>query len=76
MSASYWGWAKCGKDWKVVCTGDSLAEAMRFLLDWVRSRPKPPRASAVRPAGVRPDDQDGPGGPEPGLFMPPTGRGP
>jgi hypothetical protein len=62
MSA-YWGWARYGKAWKVVATGDSLAEALRHLRDWIRGKPKPPIASAVRPAGVHPAAQGGAGTP-------------
>jgi hypothetical protein len=61
MSA-YWGWARYGKSWKVVVTGETLAEALGHLLDWIRGKPKPPVASCVRPAGVHPA-QGGAGGP-------------
>jgi hypothetical protein len=55
MKNGYLGWAKLHGSWRVVCRGDTVAECMRLLLDWVRQQPRPPKASAVRPAGTHPD---------------------
>jgi hypothetical protein len=58
----YWGWTRYGRTWKAVVSGETLAEALRHLRDWIKGRPKPPRASCVRPAGVHPTAQGGAGG--------------
>jgi hypothetical protein len=58
MSARYLGWVKLHGSWSVVAQGDSVGEAMGLLLAWIRGRPVPPVASAVRPAGMHPGDQD------------------
>ena len=58
---AYLGWAKSGDRWRVVSVGDSVAETMRYLLDWIGQQVRPPVASAVLPAGVRPERQGGAG---------------
>jgi hypothetical protein len=81
MSGRYLGWAKLHGGWTVVTQGDSLAECMRHLMDWIRARGTPPRASAVRPAGTHPDGQGDASGPPSGQNGPgvslasPRGRG-
>jgi hypothetical protein len=54
----HYAWARTGKAWRLVATGRSEAEAYRELLAWIKERPVPPVASAVLPAGTRPDAQD------------------
>jgi hypothetical protein len=58
MNARYLGWVKLRGGWVVVCNGATVAECMGALLRWIRGRPAPPVASAVRPAGQHPGDPD------------------
>jgi hypothetical protein len=55
---THFGWARVGKNWRLVATGASAAEAHRELMRWVKEQPRPPVASAVLPAGVHPAGQD------------------
>jgi hypothetical protein len=58
MMGEYLGWVRLHGGWQVVCMGKTPTECMRLLLDWIRAQPKPPVASAVRPAGQRPDARE------------------
>jgi hypothetical protein len=63
MGGKYLGWVKLHGGWHVICQGDSVGAAMGLLLEWIRARPTPPVASAVRRAGQHPDTQGDAGGP-------------
>jgi hypothetical protein len=56
--STHFGWARVGKNWRVMAAGDSAAEAHRALLAWIRRQTKPPVASAVLARGVHPAAQD------------------
>jgi hypothetical protein len=79
MNARYLGWVKMHGDWQVVCNGATVGECMGELLRWIRSRPAPPLASAVRPAGTHPDGpssaQDAPHGTRNGTARSAPARG-
>jgi hypothetical protein len=63
---THFAWARVGKNWRLVATGESAAAAHHALLAWIRAQPRPPVASAILPAGLHPAAQDAPGSPPPG----------
>jgi hypothetical protein len=58
----YHAWARHNKNWRLVGVGGSAEEAYRALSRWIRAQDRPPVASAVLPAGTRPEAQGGAGG--------------
>jgi hypothetical protein len=57
-ATTYTGWARTGRSWQPVAQGPTPEAAYRLLLAWVARQPRKPPASAVLPAGTRPDQRE------------------